>query len=1101
MVKKQEDKENQVEDVSYPHYLNNHPKGADLFESKSQERLAQALAAHITETDQVNDPVFARLIGLQGLWGSGKSNVIKILEDKYLKDKYTFFYFDAWGNQEDLQRRSILELLTKHLITNTKLTGETTMRVMKPEGEGKVEEIPCTWNEKLESLLSRKSYTRDITVPSLNNATKWFVLALLAMGLVIAYLAVDKTDYVWLNIMIALSPILFFAGWMFLAKQSWKKMFAMYNTEGKSDTTSFVISEQEPSVREFKEWMNEVSKGLSEDEKLVIVFDNMDRLPSEKVHQFWSLIQTFFADDGYENIWCIVPYDESHLASVFSGNENENESERVSLLRLYLDKTFPVVFRVPEPIVADYKNIFEAFFREAFGTTVDDDSLDIISQCYRYINPVPNVREIITFINSNVMLAKQWKDTISPVSRAVYMLKEDAILRNTKIKILNQGKLEEKEATTDEYILNNEYYRDFRQILIGNVQLPDMQRDIAAMAYGISPENADQIVIKRYIRNCISGEAKNGSLTKYVTHPHFMLLLLEDVKAMSAAEYEKAAQLINEIDGSNLRPGDQKHLANIWRFLAKRFILNGGVAKDYSSYERTVFSNVDEELAKKCVATLCQRLIDNKEVDGATLYDQLNKMFSDDYAKTFVPSEVCPAVTIDARRFADFVQQGEADYKRFPLKANKDQLNKALRDALGDEFPYIEALKILKENKDYTVAEVGNYAVQQLNQKSANAETAANLIAVQRIFYDKFQSTLDASFINTLWQTSSGGDRGTSYDEIYALKASDSNEQLPEDSAHIDVLMEKVLFFSSTAQLFKKYLTNTNINFRRNLLKKMISEQRHDNVPNYPEFIENWQTLVSTLGVTKENIIQFADSWDYNEIPEHINAKKYFDVLGDASWIDALLTEETPLSKALLAKCVEDMSVQPITQFIAANTANHTNTNWDKALQKLVGTCYISTDKFGKMTDIAVYMLDYAAKNGPINDNTWNTLLGKVGYAAISSKVNDIRNNILNGVSGYVMTVAKFQYLHEWLEQADINSDSHCRDAANQILAKVIEDAECQNIILENRDYYKPVLSNTQTSASALHDGLKSVLKNQSDSEFAAYVRECVDYGVEEVKE
>lgn len=99
------------------------------------------------------------------------------------------------------------------------------------------------------------------------------------------------------------------------------------------------------------------------------------------------------------------------------------------------------------------------------------------------------------------------------------------------------------------------------------------------------------------------------------------------------------------------------------------------------------------------------------------------------------------------------------------------------------------------------------------------------------------------------------------------------------------------------------------------------------------------------------------------------------------------------------------------------------------------------------------------------------------------------------------MNPTKFVFLHGWLEQSDINNDSHCRDAANQIFAKVIENAECQNIILQNREYYKPILAKTQTSASALHDGLKRVLKSQSGSEFADYVRECVYYGTEEEKE
>ena len=1095
---KKEGQNNLVPEVKYPCYLSNRPKGADLFEGKSQESLAKVVAAHITETDQFDHPIFSRLIGLEGRWGSGKSNVIKILEDQCLKEEYTFFYFDAWGNQEDLQRRSILELLTKHLITKGKLTGNTMMRVMRPEGEGRVEEIPCSWKEKLESLLSRKSYTRDITVPSFNGWSKVFVLMLLITGLLIPLLdLIAKNDLPWwAHLAIVIGPILSFLliAWM---TGNIRPMWKMYNTEGKSDTTSYVISEKEPSVREFKEWMCEVSKSLPQGEKLVLVFDNMDRLSSEKVHQFWSLIQTFFADDGYKNIWCIVPYDENHLASVFSGKENEEE--RVELLRRYLDKTFPVVYRVPDPIVADYKIIFDTLFRDAFGTTVDDDSLELISQCYRHANPVPNVREIISFINSNVLLAKQWQETISPVHRALYLLKEDSMLRNPKVTFLKQGKQEIKEATTDEYILANEFSRDFRQILMGNVNISAMQREIAAMVYGIAPDNADQIVVKRFIRNCISGDAKDASLIQYVDHPHFMLLLHDDVVNMSGADYEKAAQLIKDIDSTKLNAKDKRRLASIWTFFAKHFIGANSPVKDYTPVDRIVFSHVSEDLSKKCVTAFCQRLIDNsKEVDGSALYEQLNHLFMDDYAKGFDTLKVCPAITIESTRFADYVKRAGADYKRFPLRTNKDVLNSVLEKAIGDKFPYLDVLVLLKEDADYSVSEIGEYSVDQLNLKEAGSLMAANLIAIQRVFFDKFQSTVDTKYISTLWQGIQGTNETDAYYEIYALKASDSTEQLPGDDVHVSVLMEKLLFFSSTTQQMKKYLSYPNVHFRKNVVKRMLTDCKHDGAPDFPEFLENWESFVNGLGIAREIIVRFTDNWGFKEIPESTKTKRYFDILPDVAWIDTLLASDTPLAKSLLTKCVDDMSSQPISQFVQTSTADHTNTNWDTALQKLIETDYINTERFGLMTSIAGFLLDYVAKNRPINDSTWNSLLEKVSYSDISSQVNNIRNSILNGVANYQMTPAKFQFLHKWLEQADINTDSHRSDAANQILSKVVDDENCQSIVLGNTDYYRPIIADTAQTASDLHDKLKLVLKKKGDSKFAKYVRGCVDYGIED---
>jgi len=1095
-TKKQQNVEQAPVEVQYPRYISNHPKGADMFEGKSQERLAQAVAAHIAGSDEDAkkgvEPVFARLIGLEGKWGSGKSNVIKILEQELnKKGSYTFFTFDAWGNQEDLQRRSILELLTRHLMRPevNKLTGMTNMKVMKPEGEGKVEEIECTWLEKLNSLLSRKSYSRDITVPSLNNWTKVFVLMLLITGLLIPLVDIVARDLCWwAQLLIIFVPIV-----VFLIIAALKKklgvMWKMYNTEGKSDTTSFVISEQEPSVREFKEWMTEISNGIPKTEKLVLVFDNMDRLPSEKVHQFWSLIQTFFADDGYQNIWCIIPYDESHLAAVFSSEDANDKS--IKLLRGFLDKTFPVIYRVPEPIVADYKNIFEELFREAFGTTVDDDSLELISQCYRHEHPVPNVREIISFINNSVKLEKQWQEKVGPISRAIYILKEDSMLRHPKLPADAGGEL--KDVSTDEYILANEYYKAFNQLLFGKVDLNNMQREIAAMVYGVEPKNAAQIVVKRYIRNCISGTDNGGTLDKYADNPHFMLLLEEDVKNMAVNEYTKAAVLIQGIDDGKLTGKNKTRLSNIWRHFGERFVALEAPVKEFTDYYRIVFSHVTPSLAENCVATFSKRLIENsKEVDGTHLYEQLSLLYGEAFAKDFDIKKVCPTSTIDAKRFADYILKAGENYKRFPLKTKADELNQIIEKAIDKTFPYLDVLILLKNDEDYTVAEVGKYAIQQFNLKKSSALVVQHLIAIQRVFYSTLQSTQDANYNTTLWQEVQTEEGKAAFDEIFALKSVGVYEQLPEDEQYVNILLPRVLFYTSTTKLFKDYLANLNIHFRRNLLKKMIETKQHDSAPDYPDFIEHWQVFVSNLGIQRKNIIQFADDWGYKHISEQEQGKSYFTLLSDIEWIEVLLSEDTSLVKELLEKCVTDLTAQPQTQFAAANTANHSGNNWDVALKKLVSSPYITSDNMGNLNLLAIQLLDAVARTGATLDDSWNNLLQKVDYANVSESIVEIRNKILNGQSGYEMTPAKFKVLHNWLRLSDIQTRRD--DAANQILAKVIDNTECQAIVLESRDYYVPIISETIESASGLHAKLKKILAEQGETEFAKYVGGLVKY-------
>ena len=1083
-------------EVTYPHYLSNKPQGEDMYEGKSQERLADALATHITETDQEEEPSYARLIGLEGMWGSGKSNVIKILEDK-LKEKYIFFCFDAWGNQEDLQRKSILESLTRQLIIKDKvLKGKVKIQLRN----GKINE--ASWDEQLALLLSNKTTTIRKATPKLTTAAFWgigivalFAICSLVAGQLITTFAEFKR-YWWIDF-IAIALAILVAACYRIKDGSFDNIFRMVDHTNNDTIDEEYTSSEEPSVPEFKIWMKAISDFLgtskNERKKLVICFDNMDRLSSEKVHQFWSLIQTFFADDGYKNIWCIVPYDEGHLASVFS--EADAEDSRVKLLRCFLDKTFPVVYRVPEPIVSDYKYIFEKLYREAFGATVDDDSLELISQCYRQTYPTPNVREIIRFINSNVKLAKQWGDSVSPISRAIYELKSDDILHNPKVTTnLQGGKTELKSTTTDEYILANEFYRAYHQILMGNVQVSTIRRDLAAMVYGIEPENADQIVVKRYIRNCLSGEAKDSKLGTYVANPHFMMLLFEDVQCMSTTDYVKAVAHINEIDESQLTEDGKRYIKKIWRYFATRYNALNSPVKEYTGYEKAIFSHVTPSLTEKCAKNFCKRLIDNKEVSGAQLYKELLEIFDEEYAKNFDPQNVCPASVIEALRFADYVREAGTDYRRFPLSTKPSELNSTIEAKIDKDFPYLDVLSLLKDDGNYSVIDVGNYAVQQLNLKKASALVAVHYIEIQRLFFDKFQSNLDANYITTLWQEVQTEQGKAAFDEIYTLKSKGVYEQLPAEDRNIDILMDKVLFYTSTTKLIAEYIANTSITFRGKLLKKMILEKKHDGKPDDLEFIGKWPTLVANLGVSKEDIIHFTDSWGYKTLSEQEKSKSFFTLLNDVVWIDSLLATGTSLAKEMLIKCVSEMSVQPVSKYLQPGTATHANTSWNKALQKLASTDYVIADSFGLMSEIVADILDWAARNNPVNDATWNALIGKVDYTSISTQVSDIRNHILNGESGYTMTPAKFQYLHKWLEQAGINTESHCSDAANQILSKVVDDEICQKIILAKKDYYRPIITNTIKTASLLHEKLKTIIEKGKETEFGNYIQECVKY-------
>ena len=70
------------------------------------------------------------MIGIDGGWGSGKSNLVKLISNELnagISDKkkqmFPFITYDAWGHRSDLQRRTILEEITKSLINDYECLG------------------------------------------------------------------------------------------------------------------------------------------------------------------------------------------------------------------------------------------------------------------------------------------------------------------------------------------------------------------------------------------------------------------------------------------------------------------------------------------------------------------------------------------------------------------------------------------------------------------------------------------------------------------------------------------------------------------------------------------------------------------------------------------------------------------------------------------------------------------------------------------------------------------------------------------------------------------------------------------------------------------
>ena len=157
---------------NYPHFIVDKPLGEDFFEGQSQSKLAENISNYILKVDvkNTNKESLPRIIGIEGSWGSGKSNVVTKLDNKLKNLSYYIFTYDTWSHQEDLQRRSILETLTNRLIQDKVLQGEVSIKMRN----GKLH--TAKWSDQLQMLLSNKTTTITRSIPKFSWAAIWGIL-------------------------------------------------------------------------------------------------------------------------------------------------------------------------------------------------------------------------------------------------------------------------------------------------------------------------------------------------------------------------------------------------------------------------------------------------------------------------------------------------------------------------------------------------------------------------------------------------------------------------------------------------------------------------------------------------------------------------------------------------------------------------------------------------------------------------------------------------------------------------------------------------------------------------------------------------------------
>ncbi len=440
---------------------------------------------------------------LEGIWGSGKSSVIKLLQKRYRDDRnVAIVIFDAWGHQGDPLRRSFLESL---------------ICCLKEKKTNQWHDIQ-DWQKELDLLIKRYEQTQTKKTTRLT----WTATLIAIFSLLVPLASVLVNKGCSIGYFLYLLPFIPFIVRL-IKYRSQKKQIGTQNRfrdifirEESEEINSESYKTTDPTSIEFCELFNKTvsdALGKNSQRKLIIVVENLDRVAKNDALLLWSTMRTIFEvgskqrPSWLDRIWLIVPVDYSAAEKLWeeSRPDSNHDPNAQNIGEHFLDKTFQIRFHIPPLVLTAWEDFLRAKLIEALPNHRNEkEEIQPIIRLFDLLHPKANSivtpRDIIKFVNRVATVHQRWLHTIPLRVQATYALIE----RNIRDKGIN-------------FLTGSQLNPAAESILSYN----EWQRDLARIHFNIDdPTRVSQIVLAPEVTSALE-HADTAKLDPLKTFPGF----------------------------------------------------------------------------------------------------------------------------------------------------------------------------------------------------------------------------------------------------------------------------------------------------------------------------------------------------------------------------------------------------------------------------------------------------------------------------------------------------------------------------------------------------------------------------------------------------
>ena len=448
----------------------------DLLDDRTHQRIADKLYEIISA-----NPQEGLTIGLEGEWGSGKSTVVKLLQEKLKENKAnkTFvFYIDAWEHEGDHLRRVFLETFIEKLKRWKEWNSDVVDRLNDISDRVTSKKV----SKKVEHASQITGFGKAVAFAALLVPLGASLLTVFAERVTTKWTGVVCWEF-WASFLLTMAPVLVYV-WRWLRNLlcSKEKKYSLFETEANVDTIYETSREEERSSVEFERYFGEILQIVSAAiDSMIMVIDNLDRVNSEDALRIWSTLQAFVQNKnpvvtkGRQLCkWIIVPYAQEGLSKIWAEGEGNRPLS-------FMDKSFQLRLHVPKMVISGWKGFARKCIGEAAPSLDGEDvekMLNVLSWTRDNLTDAPSPRQIKIYINQVGVACSLHGSSVPLEAICFYVVKK-------YLNGLSDRQLED----------------DLRNKKISAASLPqyancyELPAEVAAILYGVGAEKAMQILL------------------------------------------------------------------------------------------------------------------------------------------------------------------------------------------------------------------------------------------------------------------------------------------------------------------------------------------------------------------------------------------------------------------------------------------------------------------------------------------------------------------------------------------------------------------------------------------------------------------------------